>query len=255
MVSILILLYLVAAIAHLYNLYSKRDALLYVGIGTLIAGFVFHSFLLGFYYLSTDEHDWGTWLNSLAWAIVLLYLIVFLRYREMALGGFAVPAAFVLAGYATASPGIWGKGSQTVEGFLLGSHAVLAILSASTFFLLFAVALMFVVQSRELKSKRPGAWLRRLPPLDVLDDLSHKALYFGFTFLTASLFFGSMWAWSKYGVIWASKPLKIWPMLGIWLAYGVLLSCRLTRSWKGMRSAVFSMATFLAVLVALLVHI
>ena len=255
MIAVFVILYLVSVIAHLYNLLGEGKLPAWAGVGSLAAGFILHTVVLGQTGLSGQSRGLWVWLSAAAWFLVLLYLLVYARYREMALGGFAVPAAFILAGYSAAHLGVWGAGPAEVEGFLLRSHALLALLSAGTFFLLFASALMYVVQAQQLKSRRPGAWLHRLPSLDVLDDLNHKILYFGFAFLTASLLLGSMWAQSKHGAFWHLDPVKTWPLVLTWLGYGLLLACRLTRSWKGMRSAFFSMGAFVAVVLAIVVHL
>ena len=255
MIAVFVILYLVSMIAHLYNLLAEGKLSAWVGVGPLVAGFVLQTVMFGYSGLTGQSRGLGVWLSAAAWILALLYLVAYARYREMALGGFALPAIFVLAGYSAALPGAWGSGSQAMQGFLLKSHAFLALLSAASFFLLFAAALMYVAQAHQLKSRRPGAWLRRLPSLDVLDDLNHKILYFGFAFLTASLLLGSMWAQSEHGAFWSLDPLKTLPLILTWLGYGLLLVCRLTRSWKGMRSAFFSMGAFVAVLFALAVHL
>ncbi len=254
MLAILIGCYLIAALAHLYLLFTGRLAGVRCAMGALLLGFALHSVMLGVSFSSGSPMGWGPWLSGMAWMILLMYLIVYVRYRDVALGGFAVPAAFVLEGYASAFPGVWGAGSPAVQGYLLKGHAVLALLSWAAFFLLFASALMYLVQSQQLKSRRPSAWLHRLPSLDILDDLNHKILYFGFAFLTASLLLGSMWARSRHGAYWSLDPVRTWPLILIWGAYGLLLTCRLTRRWKGKRSAVFSMVAFCAALVALVAH-
>lgn len=250
-----IVLYLISMIAHLYNFLTEGKLPAWAGVGSLLAGFVLHTVMLGFSGMAGQSRGLWVWLSSAAWILVLLYLLVYFRYRDMSLGGFAVPAAFVLAGYSAATPGAWGSGSVEMQGFLLKSHAFLALLSAASFFLLFASSLMYLVQAQQLKSRRPGAWFRRLPSLEVLDELNHKILYFGFAFLTASLLLGSMWTRSRQGAWWSFEPLKTLPLVVVWLGYGLLLVCRLTRSWKGMRAAFFSLGAFLAVLFALAVHI
>ncbi len=255
MVAGLVGLYLISTIAHLYNLMKRHAFVYYLGIAALICGFMLHTVMLGSSFSSSAVAKWGIWLSALAWFILLIYLIIFVRYRELSLGGIAVPVAFVLTGYASAFPGVWGAGSPEVQGFMLSGHAVLALLSGSSFFFLFGFSLMYAVQSHQLKSRRPSALLHRLPSLDVLDDLNHKILYFGFSFLTASMLLGSMWAKSRYGAYWSLDPMKTWPLVLVWGAYGLLLVCRLTRSWKGKRSAVFSMVAFVAVLFAFAVHL
>ena len=92
---------------------------------------------------------------------------------------------------------------------------------------------------------------------NLLSYIGHKILYFGFAFLTFSLLLGSMWARSKHGTFWSLDPLSLvrtWPLAFTWLAYGLLLVCRITRSWKGMRSAIFSMFCFVCVIFSLLSH-
>ncbi len=55
-------------------------------------------------------------------------------------------------------------------------------------------ALMYLLQERQLKTKRPSAVYYRLPPLETLDRLSHRTLTLGFPFLTAGLVLGVLWA-------------------------------------------------------------
>ena len=255
MVAVLVVLYLISTIAHLYNLLKRHTLAIYVGISSLVGGFLLHTAMLGVSFSVAESRGWGVWLSALSWVIILLYLGVFFRYRDMSLGGFAVPIGFVVEGYASSFPGVWGAGSIEVQGYLLVGHALLALLSGASFFLLFGFSLMYVTQSGQLKSKRPSAWLHRLPSLGVLDDLNHKILYFGFAFLTASMLIGSMWAKSKHGAYWSLDPMRTWPLVIVWGAYRVLLVCRLTRSWKGHLSAVFSMVSFVAVVFAIAVHL
>ena len=98
MVAVLVGLYLISTLAHLYNLIKKHDFAKYLGIGTLSGGFLLHTAMLGVAFSSPASQGWGIWLNALAWVIILLYLGVYLRYRDMSLGGFAVPFGFILGG-------------------------------------------------------------------------------------------------------------------------------------------------------------
>ncbi|MCE2453962.1 MAG: hypothetical protein J4F48_14385, partial [Nitrospinae bacterium] len=108
MVAILIACYLVAALTHLYLLCTGRSTGVVYGIGALLVGFALHTLMLGVSFASGTPEGWSAWLSGMAWIIILMYLIVFARYRDIALGGFAVPAAFILEGYAAAFPGVWG---------------------------------------------------------------------------------------------------------------------------------------------------
>ena len=55
----------------------------------------------------------------------------------------------------------------------------------------FAGALMYLLQERQLKVKRPGAFYYRLPALETLDRLTFRTLALGFPFLTTGLVLGA----------------------------------------------------------------
>lgn len=257
MLVLVLLLYLVSSIGHLYVMLTDRRKLFTFVLICLISGFVIHGVLLASSLSLFQSKGVGFWFSGISWVILLFYLLLYAKYKEIAFGGFAVPVAFIIEGYASTFPGVLGGGSSEIEGYLLKGHAYLAVLGMAAFFLLMFTSIMYIIQSSQLKSRRPGAWLHRLPSLNVLDNLGHKILYFGFTFLTFSLLLGSMWARSKHGTFWSLDPLSLvrtWPLAFTWLAYGLLLVCRITRSWKGMRSAIFSMFCFVCVIFSLLSH-
>ena len=87
-VAILIGCYLVAALTHLYLLFTGRSAGVVYGVGALLVGFAFHTLMLGVSFASGTPEGWGPWLSGMAWVIILMYLIVYARYRDIALGGF-----------------------------------------------------------------------------------------------------------------------------------------------------------------------
>ena len=257
MLALVVLLYLISSIGHLYIMLTGRKKIFNFILVCLIFGFVVHGILLGSAFSLFEDKSMGVWFSGISWVLLLFYLLLYAKYKEIAFGGFAVPVAFIIEGYASTFPGLLGGGSSEMEGYLLKGHAYLAVLSMAAFFLLMFTSVMYIIQSSQLKSRRPGAWLHRLPALNVLDDLGHKILYFGFAFLTFSLLLGSMWARSKHGTFWSLDPFSLvrtWPLALTWLAYGLLLICRITRSWKGMRSAIFSMFCFVCVIFSLFSH-
>ena len=90
-VAILIGCYLVATLTHLYLLFTGRPSGVVYGVGALLVGFALHTLMLGVSFASATPEGWGPWLSGMAWIIILMYLIVYARYRDVALGGFAVP--------------------------------------------------------------------------------------------------------------------------------------------------------------------
>jgi ABC-type transport system involved in cytochrome c biogenesis permease subunit len=113
------------------------------------------------------------------------------------------------------------------------------------------VGLMYLLQERQLKSKSLGAMYYRLPSLDFLDGLGHRALLVGFPLLTAGLITGALQAQAAWGRVLTWDPTQLLSLV-TWVIYGGLLQARLTAGWRGRKAALLSVLGFGAVLVTVL---
>src|SRR6266496_336058 len=77
------------------------------------------------------------------------------------------------------------------------------------FVLNFAGAIMYLLQERQLKIKRPGAFYYRLPALETLDRLTYRTLALGFPFLTVGLILGALWAGTAWGSVFTFDPMAL----------------------------------------------
>jgi ABC-type transport system involved in cytochrome c biogenesis permease subunit len=127
-------------------------------------------------------------------------------------------------------------------------HVSLIVLGYAAFFLTFAAGVMYLIQERELKSKRPRAFYYRLPPLETLDDLAYKSLSIGFPFITLGIVSGALWASSVWGSDWPTDPKIAWSF-ATWLIYLLLLCARWVIGWRGRKAAYFAIIGFIAILV------
>jgi len=109
---------------------------------------------------------------------------------------------------------------------------------------------MYILQERQLKAKRPGAFYYRLPPLETLDRLTYRALTIGFPFLTAGLLLGALWAGASSSRRITFDPLTVFSIV-MWVVYAVTLSGRAIGAWRGRRAAYFAILGFCALLVSL----
>ena len=89
--------------------------------------------------------------------------------------------------------------------------------------------------------------LSLLPEVDVLDELTHQLIMFGFLFLSAGIITGAVWANSAWGRYWGWDPKETWSLI-TWFVYATLLHARLMRGWRGKRIAVLSIVGFGAVI-------
>jgi HemX protein len=107
---------------------------------------------------------------------------------------------------------------------------------------------MYLVERRELKSRRFGAVFRFFPPLQTLDRVNHVASVSGWLVMTLGIVLAVTYSVAYRRV---DVPQMIWG-LGAWLGVTAVAFGRLLAGWQARRAAVVSSVTF-AFVVALYV--
>lgn len=96
----------------------------------------------------------------------------------------------------------------------------------------FALAAMLGVAYIMMERKPEGLLAKRLPSLDILDDIMYKAIALGFAFFTVATVLGAMWAAEAWGGYWSWDPKETWALI-VWLNYAAWLHLRMTKGWRG----------------------
>jgi ABC-type uncharacterized transport system permease subunit len=122
-------------------------------------------------------------------------------------------------------------------------HIALALIGFAAFVFNFAGAVMYLLQERQLKAKRPGTFYYRLPALETLDRLTFRTLALGFPFLTTGLVLGALWARTAWGSAFTFDPLAFLSFVA-WLIYAGTLAGRAAGGWHGRRAAYFAIFGF-----------
>lgn len=183
-----------------------------------------------------------------AFLIACAFLLVYWRYRFHSISVFIFPLVFVLTLTAAVGSGTGPWDLPLLRTTWLYLHVSLIILGFAAFFVTFAAGVMYLIQERELKSKKPRAFYYRLPPLESIDDLAYKSLTIGFPFITLGIISGALWASSVWGPGWPLDPKIAWSFV-TWLIYLLMLFARWTAGWRGRKAAYFAIAGFMATLV------
>lgn len=130
-------------------------------------------------------------------------------------------------------------------------HIALALVGIAAFVLNFAGAIIYLVQERQLKGKRPGAlYYHQLPALETLDRLTYRTLAMGFSLLTTGLVLGTLWAGTAWGTAFTFDPLAFFSVLA-WFIYAGMLAGRAAAGWHGRRAAYYAIIGFVALVVTL----
>jgi len=107
------------------------------------------------------------------------------------------------------------------------------------------MSLMYLFRQRDIEGK--SSLLARFPKSQILDELNHQMVMFGFLFLSIGIITGAVWANSAWGSYWSWDPKETWSLI-TWFIYATLLHARMVRGWHGKRIAYLSIIGFMAVL-------
>ena len=226
----------------------QREELVHrlAGLATM-AGWAVHSIALIVLVTETGRPPFGTLSEAVSvavWVVVLLEMLVERQYKIPALGAFVMPVVVVLSLKATAArPATLKQLGDAFHGAWVWVHIALAMIGIAAFVLNFAGALMYLLQERQLKAKRPGAFYYRLPDLQTLDRLTYRTLALGFPFLTTGLILGAVWARSAWGSVLTFDPLASLSSLA-WAIYAATLAGRAVAGLHGRRAAYFAVVGF-----------
>jgi cytochrome c-type biogenesis protein CcsB len=115
-------------------------------------------------------------------------------------------------------------------------HVAAAILSGGVFLLSNAIAGTYLwLDSMERKGERTP-FAKRLPSLEVLDQLSYRLVAFVFPLWTFAVIAGAIWAEAAWGRYWGWDPKETWAFI-TWILYAAYLHARVTAGWKGRKAA------------------
>ncbi|MBC7462960.1 MAG: c-type cytochrome biogenesis protein CcsB [Actinobacteria bacterium] len=126
-------------------------------------------------------------------------------------------------------------------------HVSAAIISGGVFLLANAIAATYLLlDAMEMRGERK-AWAKRLPSLEVLDQLSYRLVAFVFPLWTFAVIAGAIWAENAWVRYWGWDPKETWAFI-TWVAYAAYLHARVTVGWRGRKAAwlcLFAGSTFL----------
>src|SRR6266699_3634104 len=171
-----------------------------------------------------------------AFQIVVLFLFVNWRYKLESYGVFVFPLVFLmtLVGAMGRPVAVWS--SPAIRNVWLTTHIVLVMLGYAALLLTAVSAVVYLVQERELKRKKPRQFYYRLPPLGTLDELISRFMAVGFVFITLATIAGSTWAFIEHGTSWISDP-RISISFVTWGIYLAMICMRVTAGWRGRKAA------------------
>ncbi len=183
-----------------------------------------------------------------SWCIALLYLVWERNLKSRVIGAFALPFAFAFNAYASLAPGVSAKIDPLIPALQsnwLHAHVITCFLAYAAFALSCAVSIVYLIKLRKKgEMEKEGGFF---PGLDSLDELIYRTIAVGFPLLTIGIVTGAAWANYAWGAYWSWDPKETWSLI-TWFVYAIFLHARISRDWRGKRTAILSLIGFVSVL-------
>ncbi len=243
----------VASAVYLVFFFSQREKLrtiarmILIGSGGLQSLYILSRYFIAGHTPITSQHEAVTFF---AWSVTWAYLSFRWRYTVKNFGTFVSLMVVILLLLAATVSREFSPLAPALQSLWLPVHAGVAVIAYGFLALAFIGGIMYLLQERELKSKRFGFFFSRLPSLDALDQLNSHCLTAGFVFLTLGIITGSVWARQAWGTYWQWDPKETWSLI-TWFLYAAQIHQRFTAGWRGKRAAVMAIVGFSSVIFTL----
>lgn len=217
-------------------------------VGMLGAGVVLHAAGLLAFSVEAGQlplTGLGPSLSSAGFLLAATLLAVELAARDVSLSLIAAPLAALPTLFANVLGMVPGADQPGLRGFWLGAHIALSFVGIAAFATAGTAGALYLMERRELRSRRFGAILRFFPPLATLDRVNHVSALAGWLSLTLGIVLAIAYSLAYRET---NLPQILWGT-GAWLGVSGIALGRVLGGWQARRAALYSSVTFAGVLV------
>src|SRR5271154_3691145 len=242
--------YAASFICYAWNLYVPnvwvgRTASFLLGAGIVVQYLYLYQRSLMLHTVPYDDL-YGS-MSLFAWLLAFTYLGLELVHRQRSVGAFVT---LLLICWIAALRILTPRSLPAVtvpRGPLFAFHVTLNTWAYAAFALSFVLSLIYLIQDRVLRSRRPTAAFWRFPALDVLDRMARSSVYIGLVALVAGVAMGLVWQHRLIGSYSLGDP-KVIITIAILAVYVAYLLLARSASWRGARAALVCALNFAIVL-------
>src|SRR6201993_3915835 len=250
-VTITVLAYLASMGLYLRFLYSGKELTGRLATSLMFMGLVAHYLALLMRAKGTHTvpyHDLQGAMSLFGWLLAVTYLCLEIYHHQRTVGGFVLPVilAFFLASYVMPDHA---KIPSTEHGVVFALHVTLSILAYAAFALSCVLSLMYLAEERFLKMRRLGGVGWRLPPLELLERMSHTSVLVGLITIAAGTALGFVAVDRQAGQHWYFDP-KYIVTLVVLLLYAAYFQLARTTAWRGARASKLCVFNFVLVVLS-----
>ena len=250
--------YALATLGYLAYLATMRKPLWKAAFAVLVAGFVVQTASLAIRYYQTGYTPVTNRFEAevaFSWLLVAVYLVIQIRHSMPVLGAFVTPPALLLlllASFETGQPELPARIAHLLPSRWMPLHVFFAFLGDALLGVAACFAVMYLIQERQLKKKKIGAFYDRLPSIETLDRMTYRCISIGFPCLTLGILTGVIWLKQTSGNYVDWQDGRQTATLLTWFLYAAILHGRLIVGWRGRRVAWMNIIGFLIILLTFL---
>jgi ABC-type uncharacterized transport system permease subunit len=184
-------------------------------------------------------------LSLISWLIALLVLLAALSNPIESLGVFLLPLASIAISLEMIFPTQHTlPGTQALE---LKLHIMMSVLAYSLLSIAAVQSVLLAIQDKHLREKRPGGFIRSLPPLQTMETLLFQLIGLGLTILTLSLVSGVIYLEDMFAQHLVHKTIL---SMTAWVVFATLLWGRWKFGWRGRVAIRWTLTGFIVLLLA-----
>lgn len=184
-------------------------------------------------------------LSLISWLIALLVLLASLSNPIESLGVFLLPLASIAISLEMIFPG-----SHTLPGVQaleLKLHIMMSVLAYSLLSIAAVQSVLLAIQDNHLRNKRPGGFIRALPPMQTMESLLFQLIGLGLAILTLSLVSGVFYLEDMFAQHLVHKTIL---SMTAWVVFATLLWGRWKFGWRGRVAIRWTLSGFFVLLLA-----
>ena len=256
--NVALLSYLISALGYTFYLVYRESVVNLISAVSLGMGLFSHTTTIVLRSVETGHGPYTTGFeiaSFLAWVIVVIYFLTEYKYKIKDLGAFVIPVAFLILFYSAFQSREVLLIDESSTMFWLTMHRTLSIIGYAAFAIAFGVALMYLIQEHQVKSKTLGVMYFRMPSLEVLDELNYKVIAIGFPLFTLGFMTGSIWNVKMDESFFSWDILRTLPLVVVWFIYFGIFFGRILVGWRGKKAAQGAILGFVAVIGTYFLHV
>src|SRR3984893_14653272 len=154
---------------------------------------------------SVPYHDLQGSMSLFGWLLAVTYLCLEIYHRQRTVGAFVMPLILAFFSVSYFVPDHSGTPAQA-HGVVFALHVTLSILAYAAFALSCVLSLMYLAEASLLRSRKLGEVVWRLPPLELLERMSHTSVLVGLLTITVGTALGFVAVDRMTGQYWYYDP-------------------------------------------------